>query len=145
MGCCLQGWRFDSSKHWNLRVLVLNRVYSTICFANITQHIPDKSLQLVRYYGWYSNKMRGQRNKQAESREGAGETPGSEVEIIDVSEHRSRRPPSASRPRPRRAAGTLHSHDRPRLLPQTGVLTRDRSKSNQSFYSAGGFGYVVFI
>ena len=27
--------------------------------ATITQHIPDKSFQLVRYYGWYSNKMRG--------------------------------------------------------------------------------------
>jgi hypothetical protein len=26
--------------------------------AAITQHIPDKSFQLVRYYGWYSNKMR---------------------------------------------------------------------------------------
>jgi hypothetical protein len=31
----------------------------------ITQHIPDKSFQLVRYYGWYSNKMRGRRAKQA--------------------------------------------------------------------------------
>ena len=31
----------------------------------ITQHIPDKSFQLVRYYGWYSNKMRGQRDKRA--------------------------------------------------------------------------------
>ena len=29
--------------------------------AAITQHIPDKSFQLVRYYGWYSNKMRGRR------------------------------------------------------------------------------------
>jgi hypothetical protein len=29
--------------------------------AAITQHIPNKSFQLVRYYGWYSNKMRGQR------------------------------------------------------------------------------------
>ena len=35
--------------------------------AAITQHIPDKSFQLVRYYGWYSNKMRGQRKKQAEA------------------------------------------------------------------------------
>jgi hypothetical protein len=33
--------------------------------AAITQHIPDKSFQLVRYYGWYSNKMRGQRDKRA--------------------------------------------------------------------------------
>ncbi len=27
--------------------------------AAITQHIPDKGTQLVRYYGWYRNKMRG--------------------------------------------------------------------------------------
>jgi hypothetical protein len=32
--------------------------------AAITQHIADKSFQLVRYYGWYSNKMRGRRAKQ---------------------------------------------------------------------------------
>ena len=40
----------------------------TPCYfiAAITQHIPDKSFQLVRYYGWYSNKMRGRRAKQAE-------------------------------------------------------------------------------
>lgn len=36
--------------------------------AATTQHIPDKRFQLVLYYDWYS-KMRGQRNKQAESRE----------------------------------------------------------------------------
>ena len=29
--------------------------------AAITQHIPDPGAQMVRYYGWYSNKMRGQR------------------------------------------------------------------------------------
>jgi hypothetical protein len=33
--------------------------------AAITQHIPDRSFQLVRYYGWYSNKIRGQRKKRA--------------------------------------------------------------------------------
>jgi len=33
--------------------------------AAITQHIPDKSFQLVRYYGGYSNKMHGQRDKRA--------------------------------------------------------------------------------
>ncbi|MCP3892585.1 MAG: IS91 family transposase, partial [Desulfobulbaceae bacterium] len=27
--------------------------------ASITQHIPEPSFQLVRYYGWYSNRMRG--------------------------------------------------------------------------------------
>jgi hypothetical protein len=52
------------------------------------------NFQLVRYYGWYSNKMRGQRNKQVESRERAGEPSSKEIEIIDVSEHRPRRPPS---------------------------------------------------
>ena len=31
--------------------------------ATITQHIPDKGAQMIRYYGWYSNKMRGQRHR----------------------------------------------------------------------------------
>ena len=59
--------------------------------AAITQHIPDKSFQLVRYYGWYSNKMRGQRDKRAaEEAKAAGQA----VQIIDVSEHKPRRIPS---------------------------------------------------
>jgi hypothetical protein len=59
--------------------------------AAITQHIPDKSFQLVRYYGWYSNKMRGQRDKRAlEETEAEGQA----MEIIDVSEHKPRRIPS---------------------------------------------------
>jgi hypothetical protein len=28
--------------------------------AAITQHIPDKGFQMVRYYGWYSNRARGE-------------------------------------------------------------------------------------
>ena len=35
-------------------------------FITITQHIPGKRFQMVRYYGWYSNKMRSQRRKRAE-------------------------------------------------------------------------------
>jgi hypothetical protein len=31
--------------------------------AAITQHIPDKGAQMVRYYGWYSNKARGVRQR----------------------------------------------------------------------------------
>jgi hypothetical protein len=31
--------------------------------AAITLHIPDKGVQMVRYYGWYSNKMRGVRQR----------------------------------------------------------------------------------
>ena len=61
--------------------------------AAITQHIPDKSFQLVRYYGWYSNPAvagRGQRGKRAaEEAKAAGQA----VEIIDVSEHKPRRIP----------------------------------------------------
>jgi hypothetical protein len=33
--------------------------------AEFTQHIPAKGSHLVRYYGWYSNKSRGMRNKRA--------------------------------------------------------------------------------
>ena len=61
--------------------------------AAITQHIPDKSFQLVRYYGWYSNKMRGQREKRTV--EEAQVAVGKAVEVIDVSEHKPRRIPSA--------------------------------------------------
>ena len=35
-------------------------------FITITQHIPNKRFQMVRYYCWYSFKMRGQRRKRAE-------------------------------------------------------------------------------
>ncbi len=34
--------------------------------AECTQHIPPKGAHLVRYYGWYSNKLRGMRRKRAE-------------------------------------------------------------------------------
>jgi hypothetical protein len=37
--------------------------------------------------------MRGQRNKQAESEKRVGESTNTQIEIIDVSEHRPRRPP----------------------------------------------------
>ena len=58
--------------------------------ARITQHIPDKSFQLVRYYGWYSNKMRGQRLKQTDAEAGAAP----EGDVIDVSAFKPRRIPS---------------------------------------------------
>jgi len=42
----------------NPRIYQNARVF-TPCdlIAAITQHIPDKILQLVRYYKWYSNKI----------------------------------------------------------------------------------------
>ena len=33
--------------------------------AEITQHIPDPGMQIIRYYGWHSNRMRGDRAKAA--------------------------------------------------------------------------------
>jgi len=63
--------------------------------AAITQHIPGKSFQMIRYYGWYSNKSRGMRLKQGIVR--PGDEPlenDTEVEIIDVSEYKPKRTPS---------------------------------------------------
>ena len=56
--------------------------------ARITQDIPDKSFQIVRYYGWYSNKM--QRLKRADPEAVAAP----EVDVIDVSAFKLRRIPS---------------------------------------------------
>ncbi len=57
--------------------------------AAITQHIPEKSFQMVRYYGWHSNKSRGVRLKQGIHRPGDEPVNESEVnvEIIDVSDY----------------------------------------------------------
>ena len=60
--------------------------------AAITQHIPDKGFQLVRYYGWYSNKSRGLRDKREAILEAQIRPAG--LEIIDVSEVQLRRVPS---------------------------------------------------
>ena len=64
--------------------------------AAITQHIPEKSFQMVRYYGWYSSKSRGIRKKQGIQRpdEAPQARPEDEVEIIDVSDYQPRRIPS---------------------------------------------------
>ncbi|MCP4264997.1 MAG: hypothetical protein GY777_05375 [Candidatus Brocadiaceae bacterium] len=47
--------------------------------AAITQHIPEKSFQMVRYYGWYSNKSRGVRKKQGLPK--PGEIPAQEQPV----------------------------------------------------------------
>ena len=64
--------------------------------AAITQHIPEKSFQMVRYYGWYSSKSRGLREKQGNltpDGQPLDETDEA-IEIIDVSEYKPRRIPS---------------------------------------------------
>ena len=35
-------------------------------FITVTQYILDKRFQMVRYYGWYFNKMCSRRRKRAE-------------------------------------------------------------------------------
>jgi hypothetical protein len=67
------------------------QVFSACDFiAAITQHIPNKRFQMVRYYGWY-DKMRGQRRKRAEkaacecaatAEQGRGAGASSTVEMI---------------------------------------------------------------
>jgi len=59
--------------------------------AAITQHIPDKGFQMVRYYGWYSNRARGERAKR-EAEPGPPEA--TDVDVIDVSEYHPPRIPS---------------------------------------------------
>jgi hypothetical protein len=50
--------RLNAKINRNLEVFT-----ATDFLAAITQHIPDKGAQMVRYYGWYSNKMRGARQR----------------------------------------------------------------------------------
>ncbi len=65
--------------------------------AAITQHIPDKHFQMVRYYGWYSSRSRGERIKAGLFRPGdepaaSAETP--EVTVLDVSGYKPPHIPS---------------------------------------------------
>jgi hypothetical protein len=62
--------------------------------ASITQHIPEKAFQMVRYYGWYSNKKRGLRLKQGLLRPGDEPCQAKEIEVIDVSDYQPKRIPS---------------------------------------------------
>ncbi len=67
--------------------------------AAITQHIPEKKCQMVRYYGWYSNKMRGESERRKLEEEltaaSVAATKGDEaIEIVDVSTCKPRRIPT---------------------------------------------------
>jgi hypothetical protein len=60
--------------------------------AAITQHIPDKGFQMVRYYGWYSNRSRGERARQ-QAQAPDPDNPAN-LQVIDVSDYQPRRLPS---------------------------------------------------
>ncbi|MCP3888170.1 MAG: hypothetical protein GY702_04760 [Desulfobulbaceae bacterium] len=71
------------------------QVFSPLEFiASITQHISEPSFQLVRYYGLYSNRMRGDRKKQQE-REGVKkeDEAGQNSRIIDIRNYKPKRIP----------------------------------------------------
>jgi len=67
------------------------KVFSAEAFiAAITQHIPAHGFQNVRYYGWYSNKTRGQRRKQKLVFEAQDQNIAS-AEVIDVSDYQPKK------------------------------------------------------
>ena len=61
--------------------------------AAITQHIPERNFQNVRYYGWYSNKSRGQRYKTLQ-RPQAKSQDVSSTEVIDVIDYQPKKQPT---------------------------------------------------
>ncbi len=61
--------------------------------AAITQHIPDKSFQLVRCYGWYSNLTRGDRKKRQAT---TGESISAAADVLNIIELKNRKIPSKS-------------------------------------------------
>ena len=67
------------------------KVFSAEAFiASITQHIPAHGFQNVRYYGWYSNKTRGQRRKQMLAA-ATEDPPNAGADVIDVSDYQPKK------------------------------------------------------
>jgi Putative transposase len=62
--------------------------------AAITQHIPDKGFQMARYYGWYSNRARGERAKDDQRPGEDLSLKPADIEVLDVSEYQPHRIPS---------------------------------------------------
>ncbi|MEA3467456.1 MAG: hypothetical protein U9R57_04440 [Thermodesulfobacteriota bacterium] len=65
---------------------------------------------MVRYAGWCSNRMRGDREKQKLEEKEETETPDDDIEIIDVSKHKPRKipPPTWRECTPRALASRAH-------------------------------------
>ena len=81
---------YRSKKHFNTKRNF--EVFKAIDFiANLTQHIPEKSFQLVRYYGWYSNKKRGMHKQQKIKNEENNNSIPTGIDIIDISDHTSKK------------------------------------------------------
>jgi len=49
------------------------RVWTPLLFLlDLIRHIPERHQKLVNYYGWYSNRTRGERKKRIEAEQGEG-------------------------------------------------------------------------
>lgn len=59
--------------------------------ADIVQHIPNRNFQLVRYYGWYSNRSRGERKKRFAEASDLSES--EDLEVVDVSAYKPKKIP----------------------------------------------------
>ena len=82
--------RYNKKTHRNFELFT-----AADFIAALTQHIPDKSFQLVRYYGWYSNKKRGMRKKQAlPARQENLNHHKAVVMVLDVADYCPKRIPS---------------------------------------------------
>jgi hypothetical protein len=62
--------------------------------AAVVQHIPPPGFQMVRYYGWYSNRARGERRKLGLVEPGADVEESQVDMVLDVADYRQTRAPS---------------------------------------------------
>ena len=77
----------------------------------LTQHIPHKHFQMVRYSGWYSSRSRGERTKAGLFRPGDEPTPSAvtpEVTVLVVSDYKPPRVPSRAGKTPTSPETTPH-------------------------------------
>jgi hypothetical protein len=58
--------------------------------ARVTAHIPNKHQVMTRYYGWYANRSRGERQTADHGNRGEAEVPIAERERLPLSEARLR-------------------------------------------------------
>jgi hypothetical protein len=75
----------------NLRHRQAQEAFDPVDFiAAITQHIPEQGAQMVRYYGWYSNKSRGMRAQRARELAGADWAHAGQM-LIEIAPYQPRR------------------------------------------------------
>jgi len=70
------------------------QTYSPLEFiASITQHIPERLAQMVRYYGWYSNRMRGDHQRDALLQDETEKATAENPEVIIICNFRTKKIP----------------------------------------------------